>query len=349
MKRFLRSKLVLSLTATFVLLLALVLSNAAHIPVGARAANDETLTALFVNGPNGATTTNSYTGNVTINVSGTGQAAGTAYSDAFYIFTDASGNPITPIHPADFHFSLCINDQSVNIYVPQTPPYSSNHSYQFTITVKGPQHLTFGICDTFTSDNTGSFTITVTGAVLPPPAAGCAPGGPESASAFRFPLDAGFGRYFTFKELYPSDFRIVAWRGTYHPGVDYYSTLNAPVYAVANGVVVRRQVDPPGYGSYVVIQHTLPDGEVVYSVYAHLSNFRPAPEVGCPVTEGQVIGYEGASGEGSGGIVHVHFELRLPSGFNPWNTFPYPVGGTDPLHNINNFLDPDSFIPAHAG
>src|SRR6266446_2250118 len=184
---------------------------------------------------------------------------------------------------------------------------------------------------------------------LPPPATKCAQSSPAPASAFRFPLADGFGRYFTFKELYPSYFRVVAWRGTYHPGVDYYSTLNAPVYAVANGMVVRRQVDNTGYGSYVVIQHVLPDGEMVYSLYAHLSNFRPAPEVGCPVTKGQVIGYEGASGEGSGGIVHVHFELRLPSGVDPWNTFLYPVGGTDPLHNINNFLDPDTFIAAHAG
>jgi serine/threonine protein kinase len=125
----------------------------------------ETLTAPFINGPNGATTTHSYMGNVIIKVSSYGRPGPTlAYSDAFYIFTDDSGNPITPVHPADFHFSLCINNQSVNTYVPQTPLYRSDHIYQFTISVgSGPQQLTFGICDTYTVDNSGSFFITVKG------------------------------------------------------------------------------------------------------------------------------------------------------------------------------------------
>ena len=52
----------------------------------------------FVNGQNGATTINSYIGSVSLNVSGFGQAAATAYSDAFYVFTNNSGNPIPPEH-----------------------------------------------------------------------------------------------------------------------------------------------------------------------------------------------------------------------------------------------------------
>jgi len=125
----------------------------------------ERLTAPFINGPNGATTARSYTGNVTITVSNYGRSGPTqANADAFYIFTDDSGNPITPVHPADYHFSLCINNQSVNTFVPQTPPYRSDHTYQFTISVgSNPQQLTFGICDTYTVDNSGSFFITVTG------------------------------------------------------------------------------------------------------------------------------------------------------------------------------------------
>jgi len=129
----------------------------------------ETLTAPFVNGPNGATTTRSYTGNVTITVSGYGSSGGSQVGDAFYIFTDNSGNPSTPVHPADFHFSLCINNQSVNTFVPQTPPYRSDHTYQFTISVGNSlQQLTFGICDTYTVDNSGSFSITVKGTSAQP-------------------------------------------------------------------------------------------------------------------------------------------------------------------------------------
>lgn len=130
----------------------------------------ETLTAPFINGPNGATTARSYTGNVTITVSSYGRSGPTQQdADAFYIFTDDSGNPITPVHPADFHFSLCINNQSVNTFVPQTPPYRGDHTYQFTLSVgSSPQQLTFGICDTYTVDNSGRFSITVKGTSAQP-------------------------------------------------------------------------------------------------------------------------------------------------------------------------------------
>jgi hypothetical protein len=125
------------------------------------AATKETLTAPFVNGPNGATTTDSYIGSVSIRVAGHGQAAETAYSDAFYVFTDGSGNPITPEHHRDF--GLCINDEPVENYLETIPSYRSNHTYQFTISLESSsQQITFGVCDTFTVDNSGSFNITVT-------------------------------------------------------------------------------------------------------------------------------------------------------------------------------------------
>jgi len=124
----------------------------------------ETVTAPFVNGPSGVTTTNSYSGNVSITISGTGQAAGTQFSDAFYIFTDSVGNPVLPVHSSDYHFGLCINNQPLGNYYSQVPSYDNSHTYQFPITLATSQKLTFGICDTFTSDNSGSFSITVNGA-----------------------------------------------------------------------------------------------------------------------------------------------------------------------------------------
>ena len=151
----------LVVTGIFVLAVALMLQIAfTHIGAHILAApNTETVTAPFANGPNGTTTVKTYTGSVTINVSGTGQAAETKKSDAFYIFTDNSGNPISPEH--HFDFSLCINNQPVDHYV-AIPLYRSDHTYQFTILVgSSPQHLAFGVCDTYTVDNTGSFTIIV--------------------------------------------------------------------------------------------------------------------------------------------------------------------------------------------
>lgn len=157
----------LTFATIFFLLLTLALSTAVFIPTGIHVqAATETVTAPFSSGPNGVTTNNSYTGPVSINVSGFGQASGTQCSDAFYIYTDfsnvqgACGNPITPVHNSAF--GLCINNQPVDNYVATIPPYNSNHAYRFTISVPNSQKLTFGVCDTFTSDNTGSFTINLT-------------------------------------------------------------------------------------------------------------------------------------------------------------------------------------------
>ena len=151
----------LPLVALFALALTLALSFATFPPTTARVLADgkETLTAPFVKGQTGATTTRSYAGPVTLRVSGFGQAAGSKYSDTFYIFTDDSGNPVTPYHLADF--GLCINHQSVDTYV-TLPPYRSDHTYRFTIFVRDhPQKLTFGVCDGYTVDNSGNFIITV--------------------------------------------------------------------------------------------------------------------------------------------------------------------------------------------
>ena len=151
----------LTLVALLALSLTLALSFAAFPSAAARvlAEGKETLTAPFVNGQNGATTSKSYAGHVRLRVSGFGQAAGTKDSDAFYIFTDDAGNPVTPYHLADF--GLCINHQPVDTYV-ALPAYRSDHTYRFTIVVHGhPKKLTFGVCDGYTVDNSGRFIITV--------------------------------------------------------------------------------------------------------------------------------------------------------------------------------------------
>jgi hypothetical protein len=116
------------------------------------------LTALFTGGPNAVQTTQSYSGPMTITVSGTGQALGTLHSDAFYIYTDANGNAVAPLHHS--YATLCIDGHPVDQFVQPIPPYNSDHTYKFTINAPGGP-LTFGVCgDSVLTDNTGSFTIT---------------------------------------------------------------------------------------------------------------------------------------------------------------------------------------------
>jgi hypothetical protein len=115
------------------------------------------LTAPFTGGATAVHTSQSYTGPMTITVSGTGQAQGTMHSDAFYIYTDAHGNPVAPSHHT--YATLCINGHPVDQFVQPIPPYSSDHTYKLTINAPGGP-LTFGVCDSILTDNSGSFTIT---------------------------------------------------------------------------------------------------------------------------------------------------------------------------------------------
>ncbi|MGB3638747.1 MAG: choice-of-anchor C family protein [Rivularia sp. (in: cyanobacteria)] len=123
--------------------------------------NSEKVKAPFSGGPSAVKTTKSYSGLVEIDITGTGQAAGTSFSDSFYRFTDSNGNEITPVLANEF--GLYINGEPAEILFPPSqsvPSYSSNHSYSFIIDAPG-EALTFGVGDTFAVDNTGFYNIAI--------------------------------------------------------------------------------------------------------------------------------------------------------------------------------------------
>lgn len=104
---------------------------------------------------------------------------------------------------------------------------------------------------------------------------------------------------FTQARLHPV---LRVWRA--HKGIDYAAPTGAPVRAVADAVVsfAGRQ---GGYGNLVLLQHKSP-----YSTaYGHLSRFAKGVKRGARVTQGQVIGYVGATGLASG--PHLHYEFRV--------------------------------------
>lgn len=88
----------------------------------------------------------------------------------------------------------------------------------------------------------------------------------------------------------------------FHSGIDIHADCGTPITAADNGVA-HTYVSSWGFGLHVIIVH----GNGWVSVYGHMSGFAIAD--GQTVRRGQLIGYEGSSGNSSG--CHVHFELDL--------------------------------------
>ncbi|MDE6250805.1 MAG: peptidoglycan DD-metalloendopeptidase family protein [Alphaproteobacteria bacterium] len=88
-----------------------------------------------------------------------------------------------------------------------------------------------------------------------------------------------------------------------HNGMDLPVSVNTPVYAAADGVVVirRNQGAKKGYGNYLVIQHD----KNYYTVYGHLNTWLVSQ--GQRVRAGQEIAKSGNTGHSTG--PHLHFEV----------------------------------------
>jgi len=63
-----------------------------------------------------------------------------------------------------------------------------------------------------------------------------------------------------------------------------------------------------GWGNRIVIRHTLPDGQVVYSLYAHLKSHSVLVRKGDVVAAGQAIAQVGRTGRAT--APHLHLEIR---------------------------------------
>ncbi|HYM61218.1 MAG TPA: peptidoglycan DD-metalloendopeptidase family protein, partial [Thermoanaerobaculia bacterium] len=87
-----------------------------------------------------------------------------------------------------------------------------------------------------------------------------------------------------------------------HHGVDYGAPVGTPVMTTANGVVLDAG-RKGGAGNYIRISH----GNHIETHYLHLSRFAKGIRPGCKVTQGEVIGYVGATGLATG----PHLDYRI--------------------------------------
>ena len=96
-----------------------------------------------------------------------------------------------------------------------------------------------------------------------------------------------------------------------HTGVDFAATKGTSILAYKSGTVTRASWNG-GYGMCIEIQHS--NGEKTR--YAHCSGYNVS--VGQTVSQGQVIGYVGSTGNSTG--PHLHFEIMINGNFvNPLN------------------------------
>ena len=96
-----------------------------------------------------------------------------------------------------------------------------------------------------------------------------------------------------------------------HLGEDSRHLHRDEVYAVADGVV-REAGSAAGYGRVVVVEHLLPDGSQVCSIYGHLCGHPGYPLIrnGSQVKKGDIVGYIGDRFENGDGFEHLHLGLR---------------------------------------
>lgn len=100
----------------------------------------------------------------------------------------------------------------------------------------------------------------------------------------------------------------------FHTGLDLQAPEGTPVYAAADGTVVRSE--PSGaYGHMILLEH----GAGTEMLYAH--HARNLVARGDRVRRGEVIALVGHSGNATGD--HLHFELRWRGGtVDPWTVLP---------------------------
>ncbi len=89
-----------------------------------------------------------------------------------------------------------------------------------------------------------------------------------------------------------------------HQGIDFGAPTGTPIFAAGNGTVVEIGTKG-GYGRYIRLRH---NGQLE-TVYAHMSRFGQGLYHGGQVTQGEVIGYVGATGRATG--PHLHFEVHV--------------------------------------
>ncbi len=154
------------------------------------------------------------------------------------------------------------------------------------------------------------------------------------------PISSSFG---------PRQLPSEGFRYDFHRGIDLPADIGTPLFAIADGEVIKAGPHPSFDDPVIEIRHFRPGygscgagGGCYSSMYLHVSGWEVMP--GDPVSKGDYIGLSGESGSG---FAHLHFEIRDappadPSSswqkecVHPLGALPYPDSDAD---NIDLHLD----------
>ncbi|NNL68338.1 MAG: peptidoglycan DD-metalloendopeptidase family protein, partial [Acidimicrobiia bacterium] len=129
---------------------------------------------------------------------------------------------------------------------------------------------------------------------------------------------AGFVCFFDQPYRFVNDWGNARSGGRTHKGTDVVAAYGQSVKAVANGTVLKRNSDLGGISLWLDADN----GTSYY--YAHLSGFVDGLTDGSRVSAGQIIAFNGDSGNAVGGVPHVHFQIHPGGRGNP-PVNPYPT------------------------
>lgn len=124
-----------------------------------------------------------------------------------------------------------------------------------------------------------------------------------------------------------------------HKGVDFAASTGTPIRASGDGVLdfVGTQT---GYGNFIVIKHW----SNYSTAYGHMSRFAAGMHKGSKVSQGDIIGYVGATGWATG--PHLHYEFRVnnvaidPMSVNVPNAQPMTTAQLQQFHRVTGDIMP---------
>lgn len=144
------------------------------------------------------------------------------------------------------------------------------------------------------------------------------------------PLDAGDKPWFVghFSPNAPTD-----KNHAFHNGVDQKASKGTPIYPMADGIVESTGSSPKS-GNFISILYE--EGKV-RSFYAHLDSIKC--QQGDRVSQNDVVGLVGDTGNAKGRGAHLHFETRINGSLiDPKNLVGKPVGSVDKKAHLADII-----------